>query len=157
MACRTLSCIYNDRVEILDRQIDVVVRDCIAVRLRALNRVVSGIYDEQLRPLGLKVSQLNILVATAKLGTARSGRVCELLCLDESTLSRNVERMRAKGWLKVVPDQEDGRAQPFQLTAAGRTLLQKAMPAWEAAQRESEKLLGAAGIQSLRKAVTSMP
>ena len=81
--------------------IDVIARDCIAVRMRMLNRVITNLYDEALRPLGVKVSQMNILVATAKLVLARPAQVCEILQLDTSTLSRNVERMRARGWLEV--------------------------------------------------------
>src|SRR5436309_11395702 len=95
--------------------VDTITRTCIAVRLRLLNRVVTNLYDDALRPLGLKVSQLNILVVTAKLGLARPAQVCEVLQLDTSTLSRNVERMRARGWLEAVPEQ-DARTQPFRLT-----------------------------------------
>ena len=78
--------------------------------MRMLNRVVTNIYDEALRPLGLKVSQMNILAATLKMGVARPAAVCQRLHLDESTLSRNVERMKAKGWLEVVPDGTVGRS-----------------------------------------------
>src|SRR5881409_628547 len=53
--------------------IDTIARTCIAVRLRLLNRVVTNFYDDALRPLGLKVSQLNILIVTAKPGPARPG------------------------------------------------------------------------------------
>src|SRR6202023_3543978 len=118
--------------------IDTISRTCIAVRLRLLNRVITNFYDDALRPLGLKVSQLNILIVTAKLGVARPAQVCELLDLDASTLSRNVMRMMAKGkhWLEVVPD-EDARAQPFRLTVQGRQLIEKALPAWEQAQRQA--------------------
>ena len=95
--------------------IDTIAKTCIAVRLRLLNRVVTNFYDDALRPLGLKVSQLNILIVTARLGLARPAQVCEILQLDTSTLSRNVERLQAHGWLEVVPE-EDARAQPFRLT-----------------------------------------
>ena len=130
---------------------DTIARTCIAVRLRLLNRVVTNLYDDALRPLGLRVSQLNILVVTAKLGLARPAQVCEILQLDTSTLSRNVERMRAHGWLEVVPD-EDARAQPFRLTSQGRRLIEKAVPAWEEAQRQAADLLGDEGIALLDKA-----
>ena len=73
-----------------------------------LQRVITNLYANALRPLDLKVSQMNILVAAAKMGTARPLEVCEYLHLDVSTLSRNVDRMKARGWLEVVPD-EDGR------------------------------------------------
>src|SRR5512144_3222328 len=95
--------------------IDTISRTCIAVRLRRLNRVVTNFYDEAMRPLGLKVSQLNILIVTAKLGLARPAQVCDILHLDPSTLSRNVERMRGHGWLEAVSE-KDARAQPFRLT-----------------------------------------
>jgi DNA-binding MarR family transcriptional regulator len=132
----------DDKIE------DRIARSCIAVRVRMLNRVVSNLYDEALRPLGLRVSQLNILVVAAKLGTARPAKVCDILLLDVSTLSRNVERMQANGWLEVVPD-EDRRAQPFRLTAAGRALLKRAVPAWEKAQEQATALIGRDGVRLL--------
>jgi DNA-binding MarR family transcriptional regulator len=130
--------------------IDAIARNCIAVRLRLLNRVVTNLYDDALRPLGLKVSQLNILVVAAKLGLARPAEVCDLLQLDTSTLSRNVERMRAHAWLEIVPD-EDARTQPFRLTAQGRRLLDRAFPAWEQAQQRAGELLGQDGVALLTK------
>jgi DNA-binding MarR family transcriptional regulator len=135
--------------------IDAIARNCIAVRLRLLNRVVTNLYDDALRPLGLKVSQLNLLVVTAQLGLAQPAKVCDLLRLDTSTLSRNVERMRAKGWLEVVPG-EDARTQLFRLTAQGRRLLERAVPAWEEAQRQAGELLGKDGVALLNKTASSL-
>jgi DNA-binding MarR family transcriptional regulator len=77
--------------------------------------------------------------------------VCDHLHLDISTLSRNVERMKARGWLEVVPD-DDGRSQPFRLTARGRNLLEKAVPAWSEAQRRVKKFLGDGFVDQLNQA-----
>jgi DNA-binding MarR family transcriptional regulator len=132
--------------------IDRIAGECIAVRLRMLNRIITNIYDDALRPLDLKVSQMNILVAAAKMGTARPAEVCDHLHLDVSTLSRNVERMKARGWLEVVPD-EDGRSQPFRLTSQGRRLLDKAVPAWSAAQQKVKTLLGDGIVDQLNQAM----
>jgi DNA-binding MarR family transcriptional regulator len=131
--------------------IDTIARTCIAVRLRLLNRVVTNLYDDALRPLGLKVSQLNILTVTAQLGLARPAQVCDILQLNASTLSRNVKPLQAHGWLEVVPD-EDARAQPFRLTPQGKRLIEKAIPAWEAAQRQATELLGDEGSGLLDRA-----
>ncbi len=131
--------------------IDTMARTCIAVRLRLLNRVVTNLYDDALRPLGLKVSQLNILIVTAKLGLARPAQVCDILQLDASTLSRNIKPLQAHGWLQIVPD-DDARAQPFRLTPQGRRLIDKAVPAWEKAQRQAMELLGDEGIALLDQA-----
>src|SRR5205814_9598083 len=147
------------RRTILDKatnsNIDTISRTCIAVRLRLLNRVVTNFYDDALRPLGLKVSQLNILIVTARLGLARPVQVCDILQLDTSTLSRNVERMRAHGWLEVVPG-EDARTQSFRLTTQGNRLIEEAVPAWEEAQRQASELLGDQGIALLDKAAKKL-
>jgi DNA-binding MarR family transcriptional regulator len=135
--------------------IDDIAGECIAVRLRMLNRVVTNIYDDALRPLGLKVSQMNILVAAAKMGTARPAEVCERLHLDVSTLSRNVDRMKARGWLEVVPA-EDGRSQPFRLTDQGKKLLEKAIPSWDEAQDRVKELLGADIVNQLNHAMRNI-
>jgi len=131
--------------------LDDIAHNCIALRLRLLNRVVTNLYDEALRPLDLKVSQLNLLVVTAKLGLAQPAKVCDILQLDTSTLSRNVERMRAKGWLEAVAG-EDARTQPFRLTAQGKKLLARAVPAWERAQRRAAEVLGNEGVALLNEA-----
>jgi DNA-binding MarR family transcriptional regulator len=140
--------------EQLQAMIDQVARECIAVRMRMLNRVITNIYDDALRPLGLKVSQLNILVVTAKLGLARPAQVCEILQLDVSTLSHNLKRMMTTGkpWLEVVPE-EDARTQPFRLTAQGRRLIEKAVPAWSAAQQQVKQVLGDEIVNQLNRAV----
>jgi len=131
---------------------DIIFEQCLAGRLRILNRVVTNLYDEALRPLGVKTSQLNILVAAGKLGLARPADICERLQLDTSTLSRNVERMKTKGWFEVVGD-VDGRAQPFRLTTKGHKLVEKAKPRWDEAQKKVRKLLGNDIVQTIVDAV----
>jgi len=135
-----------------EKSIDVVAERCLAVQMRMLNRVVTNIYDEALRPLGLKASQMNVLVAAFKMGTARPADVCKRLHLEVSTLSRNVERMRARGWLEAVQD-ADGRAQPFRLTDSGRKLLEEALPHWKRAQKRAAELLGDGVVEVLETAV----
>ena len=132
--------------------IETIATTCIAGRLRLLNRVVTNLYDDALRPFGVKLSQGNVLAVTAKLGVARPAEVCAILELDTSTLSRTVERMVANGWLEILPD-ADGRSHPFRLTAEGKRLMEKAIPAWEAAQAEAKKLLGTDGLRLLDAAI----
>jgi len=119
--------------------------ECLAARVRILNRAITSLYDTALRPLGVKVSQMNILVVTAKLGVARPGQICDILQMDASTLSRNAERMVAQGWLEVVSG-ADARAQPLQITKQGLKLLDRAVPAWEQAQAKARTSLGKAGV-----------
>ncbi len=132
--------------------IEQIASACIAGRMRLLNRVVTNLYDNALRPIGIRLSQGNVLAVTAKLGVARPAEVCDILELDTSTLSRTVDRMVENGWLEIVPD-EDGRFQPFRLTEQGRRLMEKSVPAWEKAQAEATKLLGEDGLRLLDAAI----
>jgi DNA-binding MarR family transcriptional regulator len=136
--------------ERVKRGADEVIRDCIATRLRMANRVITKVYDDALRPLGLKVTQMAMLVVAEGNGLIRQTEVRAELRLDDSTLSRNLERMRASGWLEEVAE-GDARVHSYRLTTAGRTLLGKAIPAWRSAQNKAKRLLGDAGVQALTR------
>ena len=77
-------------------QLDCIARDCIAVRLRLVNRVITSVYDEALRPLGLKASQMNILVVAAKLGVARPAEAAEAPPAAPAVSADKPKRARAK-------------------------------------------------------------
>ena len=138
-----------------DAAVDRIASQCIAVRMRKLNRVITGIYDQKLRPLGVKVSQLNVLVAAAKLRLARPQDICRILQLDASTLSRNLDRMKASGWIEIIPG-PDARTQPFRLTAAGKRLLERAVPLWGRAQEQAVQRLAQDGLGGLAAAASSV-
>jgi DNA-binding MarR family transcriptional regulator len=127
-----------------------VLRDCIATRLRLANRVITKVYDDALRPLGLTVTQMSMLVVAADRGLIRQSQVGAELHLDDSTLSRNLERMRTNGWLEEV-SADDARVHSYRLTQAGRNLLDKTIPAWRGAQAEARRLLGDTGVQALQR------
>ena len=135
--------------------VERIAGECFAVRIRILNRAITGLYDDALRPLGIKVSQMNILVVTAKLGVAPPGRICDILHMDASTLSRNAERMLAHGWLEVVPG-DDARAQPLRVTKQGLKLLRQAAPGWEKAQAKARTLLGDSGASLLMQSASKL-
>jgi DNA-binding MarR family transcriptional regulator len=136
--------------ERVQRDAAEVLRDCIATRLRLANRVITKVYDDALRPFGLKVTQLAMLVLAQDRGLIRQSEVGAELQLDDSTLSRNLERMRAKGWLEEV-SADDARVHSYRLTDAGRALLEQAVGAWRKAQAEARSQLGDAGVQALRR------
>lgn len=129
-----------------------IARDCLAVRIRALNRAVSVLYDNALRPHGLRGGQLNLLAMIARLGTARPGMLCHLLRMEKSTLSRDVEILRRQGWVEV-DGSGGGRARPLRLTTAGQTLLETVLPAWRQAQTQALSLVGANAAAAIARVV----
>jgi hypothetical protein len=56
-----------------------VESECVAGRVRKLNRMVTAIYDGALASAGLKTSQFTVLVAVANRGQARPAELTKLL------------------------------------------------------------------------------
>ncbi|WP_169978078.1 MarR family winged helix-turn-helix transcriptional regulator [Tautonia rosea] len=131
-------------------------RQCLAIRMRLLNRVVGGIYDDALRPIGVRIAQFSLLTAIAGTEPIRPGDLATLLRMDKSTVSRDVDRLKASGWVVTEPAPK-GRGQVLLLTEAGRGILAACLPAWEAAQAEAARLLGPEGVRSLHDAAPEFP
>jgi DNA-binding MarR family transcriptional regulator len=129
---------------------DLIAGECLAVRVRLLNRTITSIYDEALRPLAMTVGQLNVLVAVAQLGPVSPGDVARRLNMEKSTLSRNVDRMRGHGWI-VVLSGETGRNQTLKISPKGRKLLERAVPLWRKAQARAKAVLGQRGARSIHR------
>jgi DNA-binding MarR family transcriptional regulator len=125
---------------------DEIANECVVTRWRMTNRVLTALYDEELRPFGLKSSQLSLLVAVTKAGPVRRIELGRLLSLDPSTLTRNLAVMLKHGWIEEVPDDGDQRGAPLETTATGRKLLERIGPAWHRAQARAKKMLGSSGV-----------
>lgn len=145
----------KDEAEAANITAERIAEECVAVRLRILTRAVTRIYNKALRPHGLTVSQMNILVAVSCLGKPRQQAVCHALHLEKSSLSRDLERMRARGWLNALAG-EDGRTTLLALTAAGRKQLKQAIPAWQRAQQQARALLGEKEIAGFQRAAKTL-
>ena len=59
-------CMTANRAQPEQPVADLIASECLAVRVRMLNRTITGIYDQALRSLGLTIGQLNILTVVAK-------------------------------------------------------------------------------------------
>jgi DNA-binding MarR family transcriptional regulator len=132
-----------------DDTVQKIGRECLGVRIRMLNRALTQFFDDEFRPLELKAGQFGILLMAASWGKVIPRDLCETLHVDASTMSRNLDRMEAAGWIEHVNDR-DGRTQPFQLTALGKKILEQAFPLWERAQARAADLLGDMGVALLR-------
>ena len=129
--------------------------ECIAVRVRLINRVISGLYDEVLRPFELRISQANILSAIRHVGEVRPTDISRILRIEKSTLSRDVELMKKNGWLESDPP-GGGRNQKIRLTSQGMKILARIEPSWEKAQAEAKLLIGEDGVAALHGIATRL-
>ncbi|MEO0801578.1 MAG: MarR family winged helix-turn-helix transcriptional regulator [Cyanobacteria bacterium J06642_2] len=128
----------------------LIASDCIGARVRILSRAISRIYDDAIRPHGIKFSQMNILTVVTLHGPIQQMEVGRLLSLEKSTLSRNVTLMEAKGWLQNQSG--EGKHRFLVATRKGRELLDNAAPDWAKAQERVTAILGAQTAVELRQA-----
>lgn len=138
------------------KSVDQMACSCLMGRVRILSRVLTGLYDEELRPFGIKGSQLNLLVVIAKQGPIRRMDIGNLIQLEPSTLTRNLQVMLKNRWVEEIDDGEDARGLPLVATGAGKALLDRVSPAWHRAQREAQRLLGADGAALVLKVSGSL-
>ena len=128
---------------------------CVYGYVRKLSRIVTAIYDGALADAGLKTSQFSVLISVANRGKARPAELTEHLQMDESTLSRNVERMCARGWLRLERE-SDRRSHLIEVTEKGQALIRKCLPAWRQAQADVSERLGTGTVAELRSALRKL-
>jgi DNA-binding MarR family transcriptional regulator len=129
--------------------VEEIAGQCLMSRARRLSRIVTTIYEEELRPFGLKPSQFNLLVLIARAGPIRRIDIGRRADLDPSTLSRNLGPLLNEGWIKEVVGGDDGRGNPVAITDKGLRLIASTADAWRRAQRRTKKSLGEASIDLL--------
>jgi DNA-binding MarR family transcriptional regulator len=130
-------------------------RNCLAVRVRLLNRTITRVYDAALRAHGLTIAQLNVLTSIANCQPAPAGEVARLLSMEISTLSRNARLLHEQGLIEIE-HAEHGNGRILTLTDAGAEKLAELLPAWRNAQREAQELLGDEAARSIKQLVDDM-
>ena len=143
-------------INVADQTIKIVGPECLGFQARLLSRVVSAVYDDAFAEVGLRVSQFSVLNAVANREGMRAAELTKLLEMDESTLSRNIARMCARGWLKLESGDGDRRSHQIAVTEKGMALLRKSYPAWQKAQSQLTQRIGAEGVAALKSIVRKL-
>jgi DNA-binding MarR family transcriptional regulator len=115
---------------------------CVCNTLRMVTRVVTQLYDDCLRPSGLRVTQFSILAAIARLGEASLKQLEDALAIDQTTLTRSLSLLDRDGVIERAAH-PDGRIKAMRLTSKGRRALEMARPLWAQAQGKVLRELGA--------------
>jgi DNA-binding MarR family transcriptional regulator len=128
---------------------------CACQSLRRLSRVVTRIYDQELRRAGLEITQFGLLTALAAVGEANQKRLSAGFAMDSTTLTRTLGLLRKQGWVHARRG-KDRRERLFSLTEAGRRLMATAQPHWERAERRLRTELGDAGWKNMKETISRM-
>ncbi len=114
---------------------------CVCNTLRMVTRAVTQLYDDVLRPSGLRVTQFSILATIARMGEANLKQLEDTLAIDQTTLTRSLSLLARDGVIERV-SHPDGRVKAMRLTSKGRRTLEKAWPLWAQAQAKVLRGLG---------------
>jgi DNA-binding MarR family transcriptional regulator len=132
---------------------------CLCANVRRASRVLSQMYEESMRPLGLRMTQFSILQALSLTGPKLQGDLAEFLALDSTSFTRALQLLRKRGWVNTEMG-KDRRERRVSLSSQGEIELARAQPAWEAVQKEVGSLLGEErrrGLIELSTAVANLP
>jgi DNA-binding MarR family transcriptional regulator len=129
-----------------------IVEECAGGRTRQASRMLTRVYDEELRPIGVQASQLTLLVAVAMFGEsgATVGALADATLMDRTTVTRNVKPLEQAGLLLVARSSTDARSRTIVLTRAGERKIEAAYPLWRRAQERIRSAVGAGRIDALR-------
>lgn len=116
-------------------------QSCISTRVRQLSRIVTRIYDDALRPLGITASQFTLLTQLAQQDGITAVEIGHTLDIEKSTLSRNLKRLLALGHITMDPP-AGRRGRGLHLTPKGESVISKAYPVWRDAQSKTVRVLG---------------
>lgn len=118
-----------------------VLENCACHKVRIAARAVTRAYDEALRPVGLRATQLSVLVAAAADDALSITALAKFMGMDRSTLTRNLRPLESEG-LIAVGLEGWRRSRALEITAKGRSRMQEALPLWRKAQQALRRKLG---------------
>jgi DNA-binding MarR family transcriptional regulator len=125
---------------------------CASANLRRASRLVSQLYDDALRPAGIRGPQFTLLQALKLAPGISQKQMAELLGMDSTTLTRTLALLERRGWLSAQPAR-DRRALRLTLTRAGEREYERVLPYWQSAQKHLKRALGSANWDAMIEAV----
>ena len=125
---------------------------CACQNLRRLTRIVTRIYDQELRKARLQTTQFSLLTALATAREVNQKRLGAGFAMDSTTLTRTLRLLLKQGWVGVKRGR-DRRERLFSLTPAGKRQMTEAQPYWESAEQRLRRKLGDAGWRRMEETV----
>jgi DNA-binding MarR family transcriptional regulator len=122
---------------------------CVAGHLRAATRAITRRYDSALRPHGVRITQIAILVELRRRQPQTLSAFARALGSDRSGVARDLAILEGAGLVASSRAPDDRRARLLSLTEAGEQKLAECGSAWRAAQARVREGLGDADVTAL--------
>ena len=121
---------------------------CACGRLRRAARALTQLYDDEMAPSGLRLTQFSLLRTVARKSSTRITELAAAQLLDRTALSRNLDPLVERGLISIAPGR-DARTRVVAITAKGRAALRTAEPRWGKAQAKVAKQIGVQRLRAL--------
>jgi len=116
----------------------IEAKDCFCLEARRKARAITRLYEEKLRPHGLRATQFSVLAVLKLKGPTSTTELADFLVLERTTMTRGAAVMAKHGWIEPSPT-EDKRVKAWRLTPTGAQKLKEAFPAWQEVQHQLKK------------------
>lgn len=117
--------------------------NCACRNLRMTTRVVTQYYDRALQDSGLKSTQFALLNdISSKEDGISVNELAEYSMMDQTTVTRNIEILRKKGYVDIKTEEKDSRKKRITVSEAGNDKLKAATPPWKDAQIKLQRSIG---------------
>lgn len=132
---------------------------CTCARLRRLTRRMTALYDHELAPTGLRLTQYSLL-ATLYQESGKTGiplsELAAAMDMDRTTLTRNLRPLANQHIISIGSDPVDGRVRRAKITDKGAAVFEAARPFWRNAQAFVTTTLGEKNVVALHSWVDSV-
>ncbi len=125
---------------------------CACQNLRLVTRLVTRIYDQELRKTGIEITQFGLLTALAIVDEADRKALRAGFAMDSTAPTRAQALLRKQGGIDVRPG-KDKHARVFRITEAGKRQVAAAQTHWQAAERRLRKTLGSVDWKQMQATV----
>ena len=120
---------------------------CACSNLRAAARVVTKLFDDALAPIGLRATQLVILLAIVEKQGQTIAGLAGRLQLDASTLNRNLRVLKSRGL--TMSRLLAGQRKSLSVSSRGIQIVKQAIPIWEQTQTSLVQRFGKKRFQEM--------
>ena len=114
---------------------------CLCANVRRATRALTQVYEEALRPVSLRATQLTILQVLSRAGEVSQGQLGEMLAMDSTSLTRTLAIMSRRGWIAERRG-KDRRERLLSLSGEGKNKLKRGEQVWERLQSRLQRQLG---------------
>ena len=117
------------------------VLNCACFNTRKASRALTQLYDDVLRPSGLRITQFTVLMVLRGYGPMSINGLAEAMVADRTALTRNLAILEERGLVRIQPG-SDARVRIVELTEAGEDAAMAAYPLWQRAQALVARRMG---------------